>query len=390
MAKLHFRGLIVGFWITACVSMIGLTSELSAQNTPAKTLKGHKDAISSLAFSPDGKTLASGSFDNMVLLYDVQTGELKRTLKELNKKVSSVVFSPDGKILAGGSWMLHESSTAQAGKKYIGEVKLWNAESGAEIRTLTWRSAPMWALDYSPRGQQLAAGTGLVKKEDGRYYGQVIIWDAESGEITSTLTAHSAPIWSVGFSPDGQTLAAGSGLDAQSRTYEVLVWNVPTGRLKFVLKGHTGRVISVAFSPSGDVIATASADHTVRLWDAKTGALKQTLAKEGDVEEAQTGTAAKTPYSDRVRLESPGFFSVIQRGWTNSVAFSKDGKMLAGINGSKKIQVWDIPSGKLAHSINSPSRGIYSIAFAPDGGTLATGNADGTIHLWNLDSLKKN
>jgi len=223
-------------------------------------------------------------------------------------------------------------------------------------------------------------------KEDGKYYGQVIIWDAESGEISSTLTAHSAPIWSVGFSPDSQTVAAGSGLDAQSGTYEVLVWNVPTGRLKFVLKGHTGRVISVAFSPVSDVLATASADHTVRLWDAKTGVLKQTLSKEGDVEESSTGTAAKSPYSDRVKLESPGFFSVIQHGWTNSVAFSKDGKMLAGISGSKKIQVWETQTGKLVHSINSPARGIYSIAFAPDGRTLATGNADGTIYLWSLST----
>ncbi len=387
MAKLRFNRRIAATWTIVFVIAFALLSDLSAQNTPSKTLKGHKGAISSLAFSPDGKILASGSFDTTVQLYDVHSGELKQTLRELDKKVSAVVFSPDGKILAGGSWMLHESGSGQTGK-YVGEVKLWNSETGAVAKTLTWRSAPMWALDYSPRGQQLAAGTGLVKKEDGKYYGQVIIWDVESGEISSTLTAHSAPIWSVGFSPDGQTIAAGSGLDAQSHTYEALVWNISTGRLKFVLKGHTGRVISVAFSPSGDVIATASADHTVRLWDAKSGALKQTLAKEGDVEEVQTVTAAKTPYSDRVKLESPGFFSVIQSGWTNSVAFSKDGKMLAGISGSRKIQVWDLPSGKLAHSINSPARGIYSIAFAPDGGSLATGNADGTVHLWDLAYLK--
>jgi WD40 repeat protein len=387
MAKLRFNRRITGTCMLVCLIVLALHSDLSAQNAPSKTLKGHKDAISSLAFSPDGKTLASGSFDTTVQLYDVRSGELKQTLKDLDKKVSAVIFSPDGKILAGGSWMLHESGSGQAGK-YVGEVKLWNSETGAVTKTLTWRSAPMWALDYTPRGQKLAAGTGLVKKEDGKYYGQIIIWDAESGEITSTLTAHSAPIWSVGFSPDGQTIAAGSGLDAQSGTYEGLVWNVATGRLKFVLKGHTGRVISVVFSPANDVIATASADHTVRLWDAKTGALKQTLAKEGDVEEAQAGAAAKTPYTDRVKLESPGFFSVIKSGWTNSVAFSKDGKMLAGISGSKKIQIWETQTGKLLHSIDSPARGIYSIAFAPDGGMLATGNADGTVHLWNLASLR--
>jgi WD40 repeat protein len=365
-----------------------MTSLLFGETKPIQSLKGHKEAISSIAFSADGKYLASGSFDTTVQLWDVRSSELKRTLKGLDQKVSTVVFSPDSKILAGGSWMLHAipqaSGQGKPSRLYAGEVKLWDIETGEIKKNLTWHSAPMWALAYSPSGQMLAGGTGLAKKEDGKYYGEVILWDIQSAEIKKVLTAHGAPVWALAFSPDEQRLAAGSGLDLQSGTYEVLVWNIQTGKLENVLHGHSGRVISVAYSPSGDVLASASADHTVRLWDAKTGTLKSTLTKEGDVEEAPSTRPGQPAYSDRVKLESPGFFSVVKKGWTNSVAFSNDGKFLAGIAADGKIHIWDVASGKSTLTFVSPAHGVYSVAFSPDGKFLATGNADGTLNLWDV------
>jgi len=387
-----FRGRFIISFLPACLIFVAIGAFWSpypcrGQEKPAQTLVGHKDAVSSLAFSPDGKYLASGSFDNSICLWDAGSGKLLRTLTGLNQKVSSVRFSPDSRSLAGSSWMLHETETitggAEDGAPYTGEVKIWEVETGAVTKTLAWHTAPMWTIDYSPNGQQLAGGTGMVRKEDGRYYGQVIIWDILRSEIDTTLTAHSAPVWSVAFSRDGQKLAAGCGLDPQDNSYEIILWDIATGQKEHVLRGHTGRVISVAFSPTSEILASAGADHTLRLWDARSGALKQALIQAGDADAIPSKTAGGATYSDKLKRESPGFFSVVQKGWANAVAFSADGRHLAGI-GATMIRIWEVATGRIHQTITPSIRGIYSIAFSPDGKTLATGNAEGMVYLWTV------
>jgi WD40 repeat protein len=386
------RGRLIFRHLPACLALVVIgalchpNSGLS-QDKPWHTLKGQKDAVSSLAFSPDGKYLAAGSFDNSICLWDVEGGKLLRTLTGLNQRVSSVIFSPDGKSLAGGSWVLHESGArtdaAGSSPQYTGEVKIWSVETGAVEKTLAWHTAPMWAIAYSPNGQQLAGGTGMVRKEDGRYYGQVIIWDILRGEIDTTLTAHSAPVWSVAFSRDGQKLAAGCGLDPEDNSYEVILWDIATGQKEQTLRGHTGRVISVAFSPTGEILASAGADHTLRLWDVRSGALKQALIQAGDLDAVPSRLAGGAAYTDKVKQESPGFFSVVQKGWTNAVSFSKDGKYLASI-GATSLRIWEVATGQLYQTITPSTRGIYSVAFSPDGKAIATGNADGVVNLWDV------
>jgi WD domain, G-beta repeat len=147
----------------------------------------HNDAIFSVAFSPDGKRLAAGSHDGTVKLWDASTGEELRTLKGHSDSVRSVAFSPDGKRLATGS--------------HDGTAKLWDTSTGEELRTLKGHSSDIWPVAFSPDGKRLATGSND---------GTVKLWDANTGQELLTLKGHSDSVWSVAFSPDGKRLAAGS------------------------------------------------------------------------------------------------------------------------------------------------------------------------------------
>ncbi len=195
-----------------------------------------------LPFPPDGNTIASGSRDKTVRLWDVTSGKIKAILIGHTHDVSSVAFSPDGSTLAsGGSW----DET----------VRLWDVASGQLKAILTGHSSAVRSVAFSPDGNTIASGSRDKT---------VQLWDVASEERKTTLTGHSDSVDSVVFSPDGNTLASGS----EDKT--VRLWDVASGQLKTVLTGHTEEVRSVAFSPDGNTIASCLdglADNTIILWD---------------------------------------------------------------------------------------------------------------------------
>ena len=210
-------------------------------------LKGHTYGVTSVAFSPDGATLASGSGDNTVRLWDVATGAELRVLEGHTSCVTSVAFLPDGATLASGS----RDNT----------VRLWEVATGAELRVLEGHMDWVRSVAFSPDGATLASGSGTVR-----------LWDVATGAELRVLEGRTSYVTSVAFSPDGATLASSSG----DKT--VRLWNVATGAELRVLEGHTSYVMSVAFSPDGATLASGSDDKTVRLWDVPTGAPRQTLS----------------------------------------------------------------------------------------------------------------
>ncbi|HEX8737216.1 MAG TPA: caspase family protein [Pyrinomonadaceae bacterium] len=292
-----------------------------------KSLEGHTNYILALAFSPDGKTLASGGFDASIRLWDVQTGRQIKSLEGHTKQIFSIAFSPDGETLASGSG----DNTA----------RLWNLKNG-EYKTLTGHTSYVFSVAFSPRdGKMLATGSPDSK---------IKLWNTATGASIKTLEGHAGEVWSVAFSPDGKTLASA---DNEGRT---LLWNTETWENKSIQKQNSF-VYSVAFSPDGKTLAIGGDDKTVQLWDVQKGVQIKSL----------TGHAQ----------------------YIRAVAFSPDGEMLASGSGDRTIKLWNARTGERIKSIEGRAQHILSIAFSPDEKMLASVSFDNKIKLWNLETGKQ-
>ncbi|MFD5422242.1 trypsin-like peptidase domain-containing protein [Streptomyces sp. NPDC127069] len=338
-----------------------------------RRLTRHTGPVYSVAFSPDGKTLATGSSDETVRLWDTATGKEVHAPLTGTGPVQSVAFSPDGKTLATGSY----------------EVQVWDVATGKEVRTFLTGDTPVQSVVFSPDGKTLAAGSADQT---------VRLWDPATGkEVRAPLTGHSGAVYSVAFSPDGKTLATGSDHNA------VRLWDTATGKeVRAPLTGHTDPVWSVAFSPDGKTLATGSADQTVRLWDPATGKEVRapltghtnavySVAFSPDGKTLAAGSADQT-----VRLWDPATGKEVRAPLTGhtdtvqSVAFSPDGKTLATGSYDHTVRLWDTAMGKEVRApLTGHTNAVYSVAFSPDGKTLATGSYDHTVRLWDTATGKE-
>jgi WD40 repeat protein len=381
-----------------------LVRAMDATSAMVADLGGHTAFVTSVAYSANGRLIASGGADNTILLQDVASGRTVRVLRGHTQAVESIAFSPDGKLLVSGGqdgrvivWsvadgralrMLREpgavnsvaySPTAQlvaaGGQK--GRLTLLDPASGRALRTLTNGRAAVTAVAFSLDGRTLAAGS-----TDG----SVTVWNVATDARIRTLKGHTKPVTDARFAPDGRSLAAAS------QDGSVIIWNPRTGTRLMALRAHTGFVNSVAYSHDGSVLATGGADHNVILWNAATGRELQVLhGHSAGVESVAfsptSATLASGADDDQVIIwhARPPLLERIFRlaGPADAVAYSPSGRELAVGSYTGAVSLWDASTGRELRVLRGHRARVESVAFSPDGRTVAAGSDDQTVILWN-------
>ena len=387
-----------------------------------QTVGYHRYGVNSVAFSPDGNILASGGNDNRLILWDAFTGEQLRTLEGHNNGILGITFSPDGNTIVSVSWT---------------EIKLWDPNTGVNLHTIQGHTRSVNSATFSPDGNLLASGDSGDR---------LMLWNPHSGKLVHTFLGNMTTVRAVAFSPDGNILASGHRGQLKE-DHHVKLWDVLSRRELETIDEHsyssTGfsedwGVFSVAFSPDGNTLASGGGGYFY-LWDVKTGERRQRLAPEGsgivysisfspdgqtlvsayasdrwdtgsiDLWLPRTGRRLRNIYKDHsyAATFSPDGSIIAgsvgdnvqfwnsrsgeklmtltgHTGVITDISFSPDGQTIASGSSDTTVQLWDVATGTLQNTLTGHTGPVYSVAFSPDGNTLATGSFDGTVLLWEL------
>lgn len=299
-----------------------LLASLPSNRFLEKTIKGKIGKVQSLAISPNGQFLVSGSY-GAIRVWDMGTGEQLNIIYGHNDVIHSLAISPNSRIIV----------SASADRL----IRLWNLNNGTRRLTIAGHTGSVNTVAISPDGKLIASGS------DDRL---VRLWSLANGTRIRTLDAHRGAVTQIAFSPDGRLLAS-AGDDRTIR-----IWNLSDGTQRFSLLGHTQNINAIAFSPDGNLLATGSDDRTIRLWNVKTGKLQIHLKR----------SATKV----------------------TALAFTPDGKILISGGDDRIVKLWDLETGQNRLSLKGHGREISELVVSPDGQFVISASPDQTIKIWHL------
>lgn len=291
-------------------------------------LRGHVAPVQGLAIDPQGTLLMSGSWDNTLKIWDLETGEVRETLRSQRPSVIRDVA-------------LDPYSQRFASARDNGTIEIWQLDrQGSDLtveleQRIAAHSGPVYALAISPDGLTLVSGS-----QDNT----IKIWAIETGDLLHTLTDHRGPVRSLAITPDGQTLISGAA-DAT-----IKIWDLETGELQNTLTDHSRLVRGLAIAPDGKTLASASWDRTIKIWNLTTGELQNTLMGHTDL--------------------------------VVSVAISPDGSTLVSGSDDDTIKMWDLSTGEELTTLTNHRSDVFSLVFSLDGKTFVSASWDQTIQVW--------